>query len=125
MFNLRDLRFRRYFLSYINAFNICVEFNNLYNKEEVTDRDLLEFYFKYSELSNIVHKDEITSVLFNYKMEKSSKENREKFFSMVENKTGVKINWNYIYFFCFKAEVLNHVDDDIFSELIDIFLDEV
>ncbi len=129
--DLRDLEFRQYLVRNIGvvmSFDIRNEFYFL-NKEEVTDRDLLEFYFKYFKLKSklVISDEEINKILFNYKLEKISKEEKANFFAIVKNKIGVTLNGNWVYeYYSFKTVVVNAmIGVDVFYELVDIFLDEV
>ncbi len=124
LFDLRDREFRRFFMG---ATLYYCDFKNLslFNKEEITDRDLLEFYFEYS--SGVGYRVKLTSelrwILFNYKMERVNEDRLIKFWDIVKEKTGIKLTERV--FYGSLIDYLFSCDHSIFDELVDIFLDEV
>lgn len=129
MFDLRDLEFRDYILRnqiYLDFFEFSI-----FNKDEVTDRDLLKFYFEYysksekhckAEVLNI----ELTRILFDYKMSKASEDQLIKFKKIIKKETGIELINLRLKYYELSDQIWRTVGDfNKFDKLIDIFLDEV
>jgi hypothetical protein len=129
MFNLRDLEFREYILRNQIFWNFF-EFS-LFNKKEITDRDLLKFYFEYysrvkkngkAEALNI----ELSRMLFNYKMSKVSKDQLIKFRGIIKKETGIDLINLRLTYYELSDKIWRTIGDfNKFNKLVDIFLDQI
>lgn len=124
-FNLRDVEFRDYLLRYSSAY--CRPIYNilpLLNKKDVSDKDLVEFYLK---LSNICDRlpsanKEFARMLFNYKVTKISDDRFIRFGEIIKEKTNISTALDYYLYSRLRSIVVN---EKVFNKLVDIFLDEI
>lgn len=117
IFDLRDVGFREYFINFSIA-NCVLSLK----KEEISDKDLIRFYLEYSNLCDkhpLVY-DNLMMTLFNYKKSKITEERHVRFEKIIKEKTGMIV-------FIMSYSALKGViyNDEVFNELVDIFLDEI
>lgn len=134
LFDLRDKGFREYFFK---SSHNAEWLNSIMDKEEINNKDLIRFYLEYSKLCDN-YPLLITSfnrILFNYKMLRISDERVDKFHEIIKSKTGISVEEafylitgesssplaRYVYY-NFKVMIKN---DEVFQELVDIFLDQI
>lgn len=126
---LRDTEFRKFFIQEIDYLmwdnHVRLSFDYL-RGEEISDKDLIRFYFAYSKLCDKYPRliDDLIRTLFNYKLGRISGERLIHFKRVIREKTGLSIvvkPHNYMYY----SLMTTVNNDEVFQELIDIFLDEV
>lgn len=120
LFDLRDKEFREYFTS-----NVCVgNYIFILKGEKISDKDLMLFYLKYNKVCDENSRD-ITRILFNYKIRRTSYKRLMYFEKIIKSKTGLSflpVPIDHCRYHTLKSLIDN---GPIFNELIDIFLDEI
>lgn len=120
-FDFRNKEFREYFLNHtIPRIHDELKDLSLFNKEEINDNDLIQFYFAYSNSTSEIAEVEFTRAIFNYKMNRISKDRLNKFYEITRSRTGRSLALRYKYY-----EFAIIVRSDEFNELVDIFLDVI
>lgn len=132
IFDLRDLEFREYF--YKNLF-VCYTFGDKKKKVfsildgEVSDGDLMKFYFEFSkfedEYISTLH-NRVAEILFNYKMYHLDDLGVIKFADIIEKRVGFRIISAKISYDNLHGVVTSYCSTkSSFYKMVDIFLDEV
>lgn len=127
MFNLRDLAFREYILRH----SLYCNFRkfSLFNKDEITDRDLLDFYFEYSHTiknkNNEGFNFELARLSFNYKMNKISVDQVIKFEKIIKSVTGIALKFLRVGYSELQSQCKLLGCQEKFCKLVDIFLDQI
>lgn len=125
--NLRDLEFRRYFISYLSWWDIGENrgFLSSLEKKEITDKDLIRAYLDISfvDISNL----HFSIILFNYKATKISKERINKFYKLCREVHNFKpnklLNYNNEIDYVTLSAAISDAED--VNKLMDIFLEQI
>lgn len=119
--DLRDREFRTYLLNNI-SFHIKDKMKNLpiFNKKEINDSDLIQFYFAFSDIMGDSNED-FVRLIFDYKVWRIEKDRMIEFAKIVKKETGYVLTERSGYY-KLRYDLINYHG---FYELVDIFLDQI
>lgn len=116
IFNLQNKEFKDYIVRYMPYY-----ISNIL-KEEISNKNLIRFYFEYVNYPPVLAAVGIEKMLFTYKLKKISNDRVFNFAEIVKSRTGISLLLDCNLYDTLRLKVVNK---EMFDELIDIFLDEI